>query len=290
MGLICALVSAVLYGLFPSAFKEVYAAGGNVALVTVLSMWLRASFVAGTCIKKGHHLFATRSDIKVSILSGLLQAIALLSQYASIKFLPSPIAIIIFYTHTLMLLFFMAWRGEVILDKLTVITTAMALLGLSFVIDVWHVHNEARLIGIGLGFLGAACTVGTLYMVGKQSKIRNPLVVSAETFMIAAIFATAICFVQHPTLPNGGPAYGWLGLGCACLIVSTFLRAYGIAFLGTFRWSLYLKLEPVFTALFSAVVIGEYLKLSQYAGILIVLSSLATFQIVEQRKKSKVQT
>ena len=287
LGLYFAILSAILYGLYPAAFKEVYAAGGNLALISITSIWLRALFLTGTCTKKGLRLFATGGNIRNSLLSGLLQALALLAQYASIKFLPPPIAIILLYTHTLMLLFFMAWKGEAKLDRLTVITTATALLGLSFVLDVYNVHDKTSLPGIALGFFGAACTVGTLYMVGKQSKTRDPLIVSAETWLVAAIFVSMICFVQLPVLPHDPSAYAWLSLGCSCLIICVFLRAYGIAFLGTFRWSLYLKLDPVFTALFSALLIGDYLKPSQYGGIALVLISLATFQIVEHRIRTK---
>ena len=79
----------------------------------------------------------------------------------------------------------------------------------------------------------------------------------------------------------------YLLLASLSLAVANLAMFYGIALLGSFRWGLLLKLEPVFTALFSFLLLGEILKPLQYAGMAVVLGSLAAYQITSHRSHSK---
>jgi drug/metabolite transporter (DMT)-like permease len=45
------------------------------------------------------------------------------------------------------------------------------------------------------------------------------------------------------------------------------------------------KTEPIFTALFSALLLSEVLNADQYAGIAAVIASLGAYQIMEQRRQ-----
>jgi drug/metabolite transporter (DMT)-like permease len=62
---------------------------------------------------------------------------------------------------------------------------------------------------------------------------------------------------------------------------------YGIALVGAFQFSLMVKLEPVFTALFSWVVLSEVLNFSQYFGMLLVVGSLIAYQYYEAKNATK---
>ena len=109
--------------------------------------------------------------------------------------------------------------------------------------------------------------------------------VGAETFLATAVFMMVALFYDMPHVPVLLAGYGYALMGCVSLTVGTFAMFYGISLLGAFRWSLFLKLEPVFTALFSALFLGETLTLHQYAGIAVVVGSLALYQIIEHRRK-----
>ena len=65
---------------------------------------------------------------------------------------------------------------------------------------------------------------------------------------------------------------------------------YAISLLGSFDYSLLSKIEPVFTALFSFLLLGEILKPLQYLGMVIVLGSLAMYQIVSNVKTNRAKS
>jgi drug/metabolite transporter (DMT)-like permease len=62
---------------------------------------------------------------------------------------------------------------------------------------------------------------------------------------------------------------------------------FGLALIGSFRWSLFSKVEPIFTSLFAVWFIHEHLSPHQYFGIAIVIGSLITFSLFEQWAKIK---
>ena len=49
------------------------------------------------------------------------------------------------------------------------------------------------------------------------------------------------------------------------------------------------KLEPIFTSLFSVWMLNEILSVHQYFGIVLVVSSLAVYQILRRAKKAEAQ-
>lgn len=289
LGLIITLGAAVAFGIWPPAARAVYADGGNAVLVALTSMWMRAIAMGGFCLITDRRMFKNRADTWQGIIGGIFQALAVISLYKSTEYLPGPVAIIINFSHTIMLLFFMAWRGEIKLNKITVYSTLSALIGLSFVVDLWHPQPGTTWIGIAYAFFGALTTVSRLYVFGRQTQERHPIIVGAESFITAAFLLLPIMAFQMPSFPQHAAGWGFLLLGSTASILGTFGMFYGISLLGSFRYSLFLKLEPVFTALFSVWFIHEFLKPQQYVGMVMVLASLVTYQILEQRKKAMQQ-
>ena len=284
LGIASAIAAAIVFGAHTPAERGVFASGGNVALVLVVTTWARALSLLAYSAATRQKLFPSYEDAKQAAIGGACQAITVLCIFTALVHLSAPVVIIIVFSHTLMLLFFMAWRKEIKLDALTLVTTSAALAGLSLVIDLWHQQTAASWYGIGLSFVAALATVSRLYVYGLQTKERNPAAVGAENFLFAAPLASLILLVSpahFPALPVG---YLWLGVASASLALGTFFLFYGISFLGSFRYSLFSKLEPIFTSLFSVLFLGEVLKFQQYMGIVVVVCSLALYQIFGQRR------
>lgn len=76
------------------------------------------------------------------------------------------------------------------------------------------------------------------------------------------------------------------GMAEASLALASLAMFYGIRALGAFKYSLFLKLEPVFNALFSVAFLHEILKGSQYAGMAVVIGTLALYQYMEHRRRA----
>jgi probable blue pigment (indigoidine) exporter len=287
LGTLIAALAAAVYGAHTPAERAVYADGGSVSLVVVVTTWMRVLPMALFCIFTRKALFQSQQDIKQSFIGGVFQALSIICILSAVLYLPAPVVIIIIFSHTLMLLFFMAWRSEVKLDAITVSTTVIALGGLSFVIDLWHKQSTSSWVGIALSFIAAFAIVGRMYVYGHQTKERHPIVVGAENFLVAAPLASLMLLFAPVHLPETNMGYVWVGVASLSLALGSFCMFYGISLIGSFRYSLFGKLEPVFTSLFSIWFLGEFLKPVQYVGIAIVVGSLTLYQISEQKRMKR---
>lgn len=283
IGLLLGVVSAVLYGVYPATARAVYTAGGNAMFMLLATSVTRALAVWLFCVCKKKPVFVTKEDRQAAFVGGFFQAVCNLGVFASLVYLPGPVTIAIIFTHTLMQLLYMAWRKEVKLDIATLMTTLMALFGITLVLDVWH-DQKLSWLGIGLAVIGAAACAVRMYVLGKQTQARNPAVVGAEAFSVAAFLISVFALFWTPALPTTLTAYGWATLGSATMALGTLTMLYGIAFLGAFSFSMIIKLEPIFTAIFSLLFIGEILAWQQYIGIAVVIGSLAAYQYIDHHK------
>ncbi len=282
-GIILAVIASISFGIYPAAIRFAYRDGGNAIFMIVLTTWMRALGLYLYCQFAGKSIFQTHTDFKQGVIGGLFQAISILGILGALVFIPGPIVIIIVFTHTLMLLFFMAWKKEIKLNFSTLTTTVIALFGLSLVLDIWKRQPGSYLIGVALAFLAALATVSRLYVYGHQTRERNPAVVGAENFLAAAVFILLSIPFQFPVLPATLVGLIWAIIAGISLTVGTFGMFYGISLIGSFHWSLFCKMEPIFTALFSVLILGETLKFHQYFGMLIVLSSLVCYQLMNRK-------
>jgi drug/metabolite transporter (DMT)-like permease len=276
-GILLTVISAIAYGAYPAFSRSVYLDEGNPAFLIMVTTLARAFGLVLFCVFSRKPLFQTRTDVTEACIGGSFQAVTIMGVFAALTYLPGPIVTVIVFTHALMLLFFIAWRGEIKLNAVMLITTITALVGLCLVLDIWH-PRQLSVIGIGLAFVSAMAITGRLYVYGNLTKTRNPAIVGAEAFLVASIIVLFLPIVSAPHFPASMMGYVWTALCCLAFVVGTFGTFYAISILGSFEYSLLCKLEPVFAAIFSATLVREILLWHQYAGMLIVLVSLAAYQ------------
>jgi len=285
IGFLIAIISAFIADFYPPAIRAVYADGGNTTLIVLITTWARATSMGLCCLFLRKPIFQTGTDIRQAIIGGVFQAISTFGIMASLAFIPGPLVVIIFSTHTIILFFYMAWRGEVKLEGFIIMATLIALGGLTLVLDLWGSQSTSNLWGIGLAFVAAMAQTGRLYAYGHQTKNRHPAIVGAENFIVSSFLTLFVVFYKMPHLPSSLSGDAWAFASCLALALATIGMFFGIAIIGSFRWSLFLKLEPIFTAIFSALLLHEILKPSQYMGIAIVIGSLAIYQFMDHRTK-----
>jgi len=287
----CVIITAILFGIYPNALRAVYRYGGDASFMVLLTAWGRALSMIGYCLWTRKALFQNRADLREAIAGGFFQALAVIGITSALMFLQGPLVTIIVYTYALMLLFFTAFRGETKLTMATFLTMLAAFGGLTLVLDLWNGAFSLSWMGVGLAFIAALATANRIYIFGKQSSQRHPIVVGAECLLVAALLVSLTILIksllyQPPHLPNVLAGYGWAVVDCLAVTIGGFTMFYGISLLGSFRWGLFSKIEPIFTSLFSIWFLGEFLKWQQYTGILVVLISLALYQIMDRRYKN----
>jgi drug/metabolite transporter (DMT)-like permease len=109
-------------------------------------------------------------------------------------------------------------------------------------------------------------------------------IVGAQVFAYASICSLAVMFWQWPVFPVSIVGFTYLALCVISLGLGSICMFYGISLIGSFKFSLFTKLEPVFTCLYSYMIISETLHPSQYLGIGLVLGSLIVYQLLEGRR------
>lgn len=278
------LSTSLLSGLVTPAVRGSYSEGANVILIILLTTIVRAISLSVYCFVIGEKFFINRVEFINSSLGGFIQALSIVGIMWAMFYLPGPVAVTIVFLHSLLLLFFLCFKGEIIVNKWIVAVTLLCLIGIAFVVDIFSVSPVAEGIGYILAFMAALTTAWRLYIFGKLTQLKNPAVVGAETFIWASVFLIPLMFYQTPLLPNTTMGYVWVALSVVASSLASIMMFFAIGRLGGFYYSLYNKLEPVFAAIFSVLLIGEVLSFSQYMGIFIVIASLVSYQIWSVRE------
>ena len=287
LGILITVFAAFAYGLYPPTARAAYAMQANVVAVILATTWLRALAQVVFCRLKKLPLFVGGIS-KTNILGGFWQALSIIGIMGALQFLSGPVVILIVFTHTLMLLALLIYKKEMDFNLSILLSTIGALFGLGLVLGLWQADIEIIWAGVGLAFLSAIATFNRLYIFGKLTQNQHPIIVGAETFLMAAILLTGLLFWQMPVWPNQFIGFVWIGLSAVSLTMGTFAMFYGISLLGSFRYSLLAKLEPVFAAAFSVIFFGEHLTWQQYIGMILVLLSLAIYQYMSQAKSKAI--
>lgn len=287
LGILFTFCSAVLFGFYPSAARAVYADGGNAVFMMIVTTACRAAALWGMTLGTQDRVFRTAGSLRPAMTGGLLQALSSTCVFSALMLLPAPIVLIIYFSHTLLLMIYLILRKEMKPSLSAAVTTGIALLGLSFVLDVWSQKGLSDMSLLGLGLSVAAAVVGMLRLqtYGEQAKTRPAVTIGAEAFIFAALFISLNMLYAAPAFPATASGWLWALGGSLSIAIGGVTMFLAIARLGAFQFSLFLKLEPVFTTFFAAVLIHEYLLPHQYAGIVLIVGSLIAYQYLEQRGK-----
>ena len=125
--MVIALLAALAFGVYPPAAKLAYSEGSNPSFLIAISTFSRALALLLACLLRGLTILPSRRSALGYLGGGFAQAVSIFGIITSLAFIPGPVTIIIVFTHTILLLFLLAVRGERQLDAVTVASTASAL-------------------------------------------------------------------------------------------------------------------------------------------------------------------
>lgn len=282
-GILVAIATAAVFGFYPPAARAAYADGVNPVFIILFTTFWRASSLALFCLGTRKPFFQSKKNIKFALINSVFQTASTIGILGGMQFLQGPVVITIVFSSTMMLYFFLVLSKQERLTWTTLTPMIAAFVGLSFVVNVYDKLDNFSLLGILLSFMAAIATVFRVYNYGKILKENNPMVIGAETFLFTLLLSCLLFLYQTPALPQSEEGWIWAGICAASLSLGSFGMFYGIALLGAFKFSLFSKLEPVLGAVFSVLLIGEILLVSQYVGMVIVISSLVAYQILQHR-------
>lgn len=143
----------------------------------------------------------------------------------------------------------------------------------------------------GVIFLFSAVIVAVAYSISlrKLTLSYKPLTITFVQNVIGMIYFIPMFFVMERVTPSDIMSIGnyivpLLSLGVFASSVAYTLWAYAFSKLGAAKANIYSNLIPVFTAIFSCIIIGENISIQKILGILLVIGGL----ILSQLKSNKI--
>jgi probable blue pigment (indigoidine) exporter len=214
----------------------------------------------------------------ISLGLGLLLTLNLFWVFKAIELLPVSIAILAYFVYPLLTgvggavtgIDRLSWRG--------LAAAVVAFLGLALIINANPVHLE---------ILGLAAAVGAAFARMAMLLITRATLVGSDARLVTwyTLWSSMVVFVglSLVTWNWHAPhtAMGWVAfVGIGFTTTVAFLTLYvSTQRIGPFRTALFMNLEPLMTAVLSAIFLGDRLAPLQIAGGVVMIAALCAFQL-----------
>ena len=272
------IVAAAAFACADVLGKIVFIAGGDVlTLLSFRSVVGLVLFAAWLRVGERPAPFTPRERWVASGL-GLLFAVTVYCIFEAINRMDVPTAILAYFVYPLITglvagvtgLERLGWRG--------VAAAIVAFLGLALMIGAHP--GELAVIGVAFSFAGAISRAAMLLIsraLLAKSDARLTSWYSLLSSTVVFVVISAATRTWHP--PHTG--VGWAALAAISVvtiiaILATFISTSRV---GPFRTALVMNLEPLITALGSALLLGEVITPVQGVGAAIMLAALVAFQL-----------
>ena len=270
----------------PTAAKLALDSGANtltvVALRGVVGLALLGALIAAG---SGQAFGVDRRALVPCFWAGLFYAVATYGFIGSVAHIPVSVAVPIFFMHPLLVVVLAHRRSG---ERLPPRKLALALAALAGVAMVLGPDIETLdPVGVGLAALAAVAICGVILFTARAQEHATS---TQANFHVTAVAVAALAAAATAggawSLPSG--AVGWLGLAGAGAGVTVGLLLFFAAFrfIGSVRATMLGNVEPLFSALFAAAVLGERLGPWQWGGVVLAIAALALFEAPEGDRRA----
>ncbi|MCF8367807.1 MAG: DMT family transporter [Bacteroidales bacterium] len=250
----------------------------------VLFLWLKL-FGGITKIKK--------EDYKLFLVSSLFNPfLYFIGENYGVKLTTPTISAVVIATIPLFapIAAYLSFREK--LSWLNIAGLLVSFFGISIMLFNRNFSLDADIVGIGALFFAVFSAVGYSVLLKKLSFGYNPFFIIAIQNLIGLIyFAPLFFFLEAGSvfskLPNSEAITSVIALAVFCSSLAYVGFAYATREIGIARTNVFTNLIPVFTAIFSFLLIGEQINSQKILGILIVIAGLLFAQIRKLNKSIK---
>jgi probable blue pigment (indigoidine) exporter len=214
----------------------------------------------------------------ISLGVGVLFAGNVFLLFAAIEKVEVPIAILTYFVYPLLTGLAAAATG---LDKLTwrgATAAIVAFLGLALMIGA-HPTGLA-VFGILAALAAACCRVVMLLVTRAALQDASPLLITWYSMLASSVLFLAILLATLEWQPPVS-ASGWVALiGLSVAVTTGILGVFASTVrIGPFHTALFMNLEPLLTAVGSALFLGEVITALQAFGGAVMIAALVAFQL-----------
>jgi drug/metabolite transporter (DMT)-like permease len=279
VGVLLVLASAVAFAIGPTAARLALENGSNTLTVVTLRGVFGAAIMALLIPTFRQGFRIDRRASRWLLGCGLFYALTLYGFIASIAHVPVNVAVLIFFTHPILLAVLAHRRG---VDRLTAAKLALALTvlaGLALVLGTGV--GDLDPTGMALAALAAVAMCGMILCSARaQEHATSTQVNFAVTAATSVLFALLTTALGAWALPLN--TVGWLGIAGAGAGIGLGLLTFFAALrhLSPVRATLLSNVEPLLSILLAAAILGERLSSPQWAGVALVVGALVLLEAV----------
>lgn len=212
---------------------------------------------------------------------GTFIAVAALSAFTGLQYLPASTFIVLFYTYPAMVAVLSALLGER-LPLQGWAALGLTLVGVALTVpDFGEGVSENSWTGVALALFNAL-VVATYYIVSGRVLRGYRAINQVGAYTVTGallVFAALAPFRTVTAPPTWGAWGGILGLATLSTVFPVFFLNRGIQQLGAARAAILGMIEPMMTLIWAALLLGERMELPQIIGGGLILASIVLLQL-----------
>lgn len=294
-GTVLIVLASVCFGTSGPLAKPTMDAGLSPQQVASFRIAVAAAvLLAFVALTRPALLRVRRADLPLLAGYGLIGVAAVqLLYFAAVSRIPIGVAMLLEFTAPILVALWVRFVRRVVLPARMWVGTALALLGLAMVAEVWQ---GLRLDALGLLFgIGAALCAATYFLVGERaSRTIAPLGLVTWGMVIGAV---VIAVIAPPwSLPGEilgtGTDFGGLRVPVWTLLVTCAVLSTAVAYLLSINAlrllpanvaSVLALCEPIVATVLAWLVLGQALTLAQVIGAAVLLAGATVVQLASRR-------
>jgi drug/metabolite transporter (DMT)-like permease len=276
-GVALVVASTLAFAVGPVGARLAFEDGSNTLTVVALRGVVAAALMVLLVLLFRQRLRLNRRAWSWTLACGTLQGIAVYGFLGSVALVPVGVAVLVFFTHPLLLAILAHWRGTERLTARKALLMGAVFGGLALVLGPELVGID--LAGLALAAVSSVAISGMILCIGRAQRHASSTQVNLYATMVSTLGIGLVATLLGAwALPTGET--GWLGILAAGLGVGLGLLAFFAALrhLSLVRASMLSSIEPLFSILLAAAILGQALRPEQWAGALVIVGALSLFE------------
>ncbi len=269
VGTLYTLASALCFGSMAIFARMAYASGVDIPTLLLLRFSVASILMWGILFSKRMKLPKGRGMVMLVAMGAIGYAGQAFSYFTALTYASAGLVALLLYTYPAIVALLSRLVFKHPFTWMQITAVAIALAGTVFIIGK---AGDGKPLGIFFGLLAALIYSVYILMGSRFPKDVTPTASTAVITSSAAVTYSAVVAVRgfHP--PATGQ--GWmavLAIAVICTVLAILFFFEGLERVGPVRASVFSTIEPVFTVLLAAAVLGERITLTRvFGGALIV--------------------
>jgi drug/metabolite transporter (DMT)-like permease len=286
VGILLVLTSAIAFAIGPTGAKLALENGGNTLTVVTLRGAIGAVLLSVLIVMFRQRFRIGAVALRWCLLGSAFTALMVYGLIGSLSYIPVSLAILIFFTHPIVIAVIVHWRGGDRLTARKLLLAFGAFAGLTLALAPSFDTLEPA--GIALAALAAITVCGAILCGARAQHYATSTQVNLYVTATSGIaFALITSGMAAWSLPSN--SIGWLGVAGAGVGIAVGLLTFFAAFryLSAVRATMLSNVEPLLSILFAAAILGERLQPLQWVGAAVMIGSIVLFEAAGQSDRTR---